>query len=192
MGQIVLQYSTSTAWQSTIIRKMCHSAFSHVDIVMPDGNLLGASDQGNSKQSIATTIEGNPQGVAIRIPDYQDFGIRRQAIYKTDLSEVILEKLKGQLGKPFDSQAMHGMFSDIPYWELIASWASPDCWFCSELIAWAFDESGYWLDTGGLFWPKNRVSPNDLLGVLGQDNRWINRTTFPLPVPGLILGKYEK
>jgi hypothetical protein len=37
-----IQFSTSTAFTSGIIRRLTHSPFSHVDFVLPDG-LLGVS-----------------------------------------------------------------------------------------------------------------------------------------------------
>ena len=72
---IKLQFSRSTELVSRLIAMACRSPFSHVDIVLPDGNLLGASDSPD-----APVLEGNPKGVAIRPPNYQPFAIRRQAL----------------------------------------------------------------------------------------------------------------
>src|SRR4029077_1703728 len=101
MDTLTFRFSTSenTAanWASAAIRRLCHSPFSHVDYLLPDGNLLGASDQGPKSPCIA----GNPQGVAIRPPHYQKFGIRRDMAPGTDRAEEILNVAKTQLGKPF-------------------------------------------------------------------------------------------
>jgi hypothetical protein len=57
---IEVLFSSSTAWQSHLIRCFSHSQFSHVDVVMPDSNLLGASNSPD-----APVIEGNPAGHSI-------------------------------------------------------------------------------------------------------------------------------
>jgi hypothetical protein len=52
---IKLQFSRSTELVSLLIAKACRSQFSHVDAVLEDGNLLGASDSpqgsGHRRQS---------------------------------------------------------------------------------------------------------------------------------------------
>jgi hypothetical protein len=102
-----LQFSTSTAWQSAVIRCLTHSPFSHVDIVLEDGNLLGASD---SKD--APVIKGNPRGVAIRPPNYEQFGIKAVATVTTDKADAIVQAAMGQLGKAFDNSALWGFLVD--------------------------------------------------------------------------------
>jgi hypothetical protein len=44
---IKLQFSRSTELVSLLIAKACRSQFSHVDAVLDDGNLIGASDSPN-------------------------------------------------------------------------------------------------------------------------------------------------
>jgi hypothetical protein len=66
-----------------------HSPFSHVDFVLSDGNLLGASDQGPH----SPVITGNPCGVAIRPSDYQVFGPGKcTAVIQTDKADLIIGK----------------------------------------------------------------------------------------------------
>jgi hypothetical protein len=65
-------------WGSGLIRRANHSPFSHVDMVMKDGTLIGASDSPN-----APCIHGNKRGVAQRPFDYQEFSYRRQMIIAT-------------------------------------------------------------------------------------------------------------
>lgn len=107
MNSISLQFSTSTAWQSAIIRILCGSPFSHVDLVLPDGNLLGASDSPE-----APVIEGNPHGVAIRPPAYQEWGLSCTATLLTNNADAIIAAAKTQLGKPFDNAALHSFLVD--------------------------------------------------------------------------------
>jgi len=154
---IQLEFSTSLTWQSLVIRKCCHSPFSHVDLVHERG-LLGASD---------------PGGVALRPFNYQKFGIRRRATIATPLASRIMELVLSQVGKPFDGEALIAFMEDTP-----RDWRTPDKWFCSELIVWAFEEAGFFCYK--LVVPKNRVSPADLLLIL---NPAIDADKFHLPLP---------
>lgn len=177
--RIVLQFGTcATSWQSTLICKLSHSPFSHVDYVCANG-LLGASDSPN-----CPVVEGNPHGVAVRTPDYQEFAIRRRAVIKTDKAVQFDALMRSQLGAPFDGDALYAFFSNalVP-----RDWRQPDKWFCSELIAWALEAAG--LFPYKLLVAKNRVSPTDLLLLL---NPYIDVESFWLPVPGLKLGAREK
>jgi hypothetical protein len=94
---IHLLFSTSTAWQSAVIRRICHSPFSHLDVVLPDGNLLGSSDSPK-----APHIEGNPRGVAVRPPEYQEFGIRRLAKVRVgeSASKMFIELVRSHWASP--------------------------------------------------------------------------------------------
>jgi hypothetical protein len=168
---ITLRFSTSTERSSMVIRRMLHSPFSHVDAVMDDGSMLGASDQGPT----SPVIVGTPQGVAIRPADYQIFGIRRDMLLEAggDVTNLFYNALLSQLGKPFDHSAM---------WEFLSAdfdrnWQQDDMWFCSELMAWALERAGFWGGTA-IPWPKSRISPSDLQMVLLMDRRWVNRDTF--------------
>jgi hypothetical protein len=198
VDRIVLQFSTSasspffwTGWKnrwSYVIRCLCHSNFSHVDFVLENGNVLGASDQG----PLSPCVHGSPLGVAIRPPDYQLFGIRRQLVLRTDKAALILDFAYSQLGKPFDNSALHNFLS--PELPGTRDWRSPEKWFCSELALCAIEASGYFAPVLGkaqLPVPKNRVSPNDLLEILLLDSNWENRDTFWDRIPGLKLDPGE-
>lgn len=149
-----LVFSTSFAWQSGVIRFMCHSPFSHVDIMLPSPNpygLFGASD---------------PGGVTLRQHDYQPFKAWHKATITTPLADRVIELVLSQKGKPFDDVAMKQVLSDTP-----RDWKIPDAWFCSELICWACEEAGLFR----VVVPKNRVTPADLLLLL---NQWIDPVEF--------------
>jgi len=182
MGRITLQFSTQAdSWQSTVIRKLCHSPFSHCDCVLPDGSLLGASGSPD-----CPVIEGNPNGVAIRPPDYQSFGIRRNAtLYVHDtVEERFIADLRSQVGKPFDDGALYDFFGEF---ESPRDWRKPDMWFCTELFVLDMERSGVF--PYELLIPKNRVSPADTLLLL---NPYIDTENFWLPIPGLKLGPHER
>jgi hypothetical protein len=181
MAYLTIQFSRSAEWQSTLIAKLCHGPFSHVDLVLNDGNLLGASDNKD-----APVIDGNPQGVAIRPPEYQHFAIRRQMILDTDLADAIIAQWMTQLGKPFDSGGLH-TFLDEAVFE--RNWRDPAKWFCSEGVVWAKEQAGYWKRE--LLWAKSRLSPMDLYMLNMMDDRFVNWATFWLPISDLKLSPGE-
>jgi hypothetical protein len=179
---ITLQYSRSTELVSLLIAKACRSDFSHVDLVLPDGTLLGASDSPK-----APYLEGNPCGVAIRPPDYQPFAIRRQAHLKCspEVEKNFLTAAKLQLGEPFDNTAMHAVFSSRP--DTGRDWRDPDAWFCSELFAWCLEQARFF--DWELAISKDRVTPPDL--ILITNFALANVDTFFNPIPGLVRGPHE-
>lgn len=187
MNEVILQFSTSedslANWASALIRRLCHSPFSHVDFSLPGNELLGASDNPH-----APVLMGNPRGVAIRPWNYQSFGIRRQMVIETNKADSIITMAKSQLGKPFDSTALHDFFSDS--FPGMRDWRENGHWFCAELVIWAFEQAGYWHHD--LLWPKNRVSPTDIFLIFLTDQNWVNRATFWSPVMGMQIGAHER
>lgn len=169
---------------SELIRRSCHSPFSHVDMVMRDGSLLGASNEPNSP-----VIHGNPCGVAARPADYHKFAYRRQMILATPRADDIRRLWATQLGKPYDDSVMYDLMSDV--FPGNRDWRLDDTWFCSEGVLWAMEAGQFW-GPHQLQWPKNRVSPTDLLMLLINDDRWINRETFWLPIPNLKMESWER
>lgn len=100
-----------------------------------------------------------------------------------DVREIALS----QLGKPFDNSALKDFLSDSFPGE--RDWRLDDHWFCAELVVWAMETAAMW--GGPLHWPKNRVSPTDILMLMLTDARWRNAETFWQPIPGLSLGPGE-
>jgi hypothetical protein len=181
MTLLKFQFSSSTAWQSRVIRKLCASPFSHVDLVLPDGNLLGASDS-----PTAPCISGNPRGVAVRPANYQLFDIRRELHIQTDKADAVIAKIMTQLGKPFDGDGIHHFLDDTVY---TRNWRDPSSWFCSELDAWGCEDT-YWEQE--LLWPKGRISPTGLFFLFMFDKNVVNREEFWSQIPGLTLGAGER
>jgi hypothetical protein len=168
---------------SGIIRRANHSPFSHVDFVMKDGTLLGASDSPK-----APHIHGNPRGVASRPFDYQRFAYRRQMVIATPRADDIRRLAVTQLGKRFDNSGLRDFASDS--FPGKRDWRLDECWFCAELCMWSMETCYLW-GTPPMPWPKNRVSPTDIIMIMLSDERWINRDEFWLPIPGLVLGPGE-
>jgi hypothetical protein len=179
---IKLQFSRSTENISRLIAWACRSPFSHVDVVMEGGSLLGSSDSPH-----APYIEGNPCGVAIRPFDYQPFAIRRMAhVYVPARVETrFIDIVRSQLGEPFDNKAMHAVFNPDP--NSGRDWRDASAWFCSEMISWGLEEAGAF-DALPLI-SKDRVTPPDLLLMISH--LVANAETFWDPIPGLALGPHE-
>ena len=125
---------------------------------------------------------------AQRPVDYQEFAYRRQMILATERADDIRRIAVSQLGKSFDNSAIKDFVSDS--FPGLRDWRLTDSWFCAELAVWAMETGGYW-GPNRLPWPKNRVSPTDILLMLLNDARWTNREEFWLPIPGLVLGPHE-
>lgn len=125
-------------------------AFSHVDIVLPDGQLLGArSDE----------VGGRPAGVQARDSTYvgENKTIRVSIAGSTPQHEALaLEFAKSQIGAPYDSEA-------IAAFVVGRDWREPNTWFCSELAARVLELAGC---VKTLAAPANKVTPAALLLVV--------------------------
>jgi len=145
---------------SLLICRLTHSPFSHVDLVLDNGTLLGASDNPS-----APVISGNPRGVAIRPSNYQRFAVRRDATIKTttDRRKRFHDFCQAQLGKPFDNSALSPKIFLSPHFEY-RDWRTPDKWFCAEMMGCATEYAPLldWTIPG----IKNRMTPADLILLL--------------------------
>jgi hypothetical protein len=131
---ITLQFSAQRLPASWLIRWFTWSPFSHVDLVLPDGRLLGARGSG---------------GVAIRDPE----PFYKVARFQVDAPDRVLDLAAEQIGKPYDWAAILGIAAR-------GDWQDQGRWFCSELVAWAFQQAGRPLLRANHF---HRITPRDLL-----------------------------
>lgn len=110
--------------------------FSHVDMVLDNGDLLGSRFRG---------------GVLVRKPGYAPWS----KCVTIDVPCTALQKAvavafaEDQLGKPYDKLAIVGFVVG-------RSWRDTDAWFCSELAAAAGEKAGLWPP---LYSPANRITP---------------------------------
>lgn len=157
MSKLQIQFSTSTAFTSGIIRRLTHSPFSHVDIVLPEG-LLGVSGKDDSIT--------DPGGVRIRPHKAWPYLTEpKTANIQCDdaIAIAVINAARSQIGKPFDNGALWCMLQDQAKTPVTTQrdWRNTASWFCSELVIWS-------LEQGGLFkYPlavcKNRITPADVL-----------------------------
>ena len=151
---VTIQFSTSTAFASEIIRRLSHSAFSHCDIVVPGEGLLGVS---GPDKSIA-----DPGGVLIRsFAPWPYLAPPKKCTLATDNADGVISNAKSQLGKPFDNDALYHFLSASPG---DRNWREESSWFCSELIAFCLEAAGFF--PYKLVAAKNRITPGDLLLML--------------------------
>ncbi len=165
MTELTIQFSTSTAFASGIIRRLTHSPFSHVDLVLAEG-LLGVSGKDDSIH--------DPGGVLVRPYGMWPylFPPRVAKLHcTTEVAEAVVAKGRSQIGKPFDNSALWGFLDDLGHRIVHAegsapprAWHDTSSWFCSEFIAYSLTEGGFF--PYDLVVMKNRVSPADLLLAL--------------------------
>lgn len=145
---IVLQFVQGKDLSSKLIEWFSHSGdVSHVDVLWPGGGLYGArSDE----------VGGAPAGVQLRAENYTEgcnvvrvtlnmSATKRQAFY---------DFLLAQEGKPYDKTGILGFVVD-------RDWQEPDSWFCSELVAAALSQCGYFDYPPAA--ASNKITPADLL-----------------------------
>lgn len=135
--RIVAQFSTEAGISSWLLRWFTHSHFSHVDIQLSDGSLIGARLSG---------------GVRLRPSNYAKFTrIERIAI---DVSETeyaaAIDWLYSKIGTKYDIKAIFAFMFN-------RNWRDMKRLFCSEYY---IDLLEY-LKKIRVRTPANRITPND-------------------------------
>jgi hypothetical protein len=158
-GMISVQYSTSPAFASQIIRRLTHSRWSHIDIVMVGNGLLGVSGPDKTIDDLG--------GVRIRPFNcwpYVEKPLVVDLLVSDDVARKIVEFAVSQVGRPFDNGALYAFLSDPLRIAQPRDWRDPAQWFCSEFAIRSFE-------IGGVFPYKlathpSGVSPHDSLLLL--------------------------
>lgn len=121
MTSVRLMFSTSRLPLSAVIRAATWSRWSHVALV--DGSTVIE----------ATVLHGVRRvGLADAIAKAADYAFAD--LVARDPASVIAAAA-GEIGKPYDYTALLGL-------ALRRDWQAPGAWFCSELVAWAFEAAG--------------------------------------------------
>ena len=135
---ISLRLINEAKLHSALIRWFSWSDWNHVDFALPDGTFLGAR------------IEG---GVQIRPANYTS---PRRSLYLgvslgAELEARILWLARQQIGKPYNLLGILGF-------PLRRDFGDGKSFFCSQLVAWCFDQAPYPL----LIAKPDRISPGML------------------------------
>ncbi len=80
-----------------------------------------------------------PAGVVV-VPMAERLTLASRAVlvdFTVPDSNAVLDAALSQLGKPYDWLGVAGVALRGREWQ------EDDCWFCSELVAWAFSEAGF-------------------------------------------------
>jgi uncharacterized protein YycO len=142
MKTIYLRYSKQKTFTSKLVSWWTGGWPSHVEFVTGPGQYLGSDiDTG-----VATVDDKY----------YSQFPLGKEEYYKIEVTEsqynLIFSFLKQQMGKKYDSWALVGNI-------FRRNWQVNEKWFCSELIASAFNYAGKSI----INYKTNRVTPLDLL-----------------------------
>ena len=137
------QLSRQADLASDLIALVGAGDFSHGDLVLDDGRLLGARND---------AVGGAPSGVQIRTPGYARW--EKQVIFEvpcTPLQKAVATDFAmKQIGLPYDREA-------ILAFVVGRNWREPGAWFCTELLAASGEHGGLW---HGLYSPDNKIAPN--------------------------------
>ena len=137
---ITLQFSSTPQWGSSLIRKLTWSWASHVDFVLDDKTLFGA---------LAVENGGGVQFHELHKLDYYT----RVERYTIEAPDAVLDIAFSQDKKKYDWKGVFGFLFKKRKWQ------EDDRWFCSELVAYAFQEAGMPLIRDYSY----RITPRDLL-----------------------------
>lgn len=122
--KLTLVFTNSHKPLAPIINLVTWSSFSHVAILSTDMLTVVHSTLGGGG------VKEIP--VSELLDASKDFTFIE---FSVNDAEAILAAARSQIGKPYDWTALVG----IPFHR---DWQEADSWFCSELVAWAFQEGG--------------------------------------------------
>ncbi|WP_197329516.1 YiiX/YebB-like N1pC/P60 family cysteine hydrolase [Ralstonia syzygii] len=121
MSSVQLLFSTTSSPLSWVIRACTWSAWSHVALVDGDQVIESIPGHGVRRVLLTEALRDTSHHELVSLPG-------RAAMQ-------VLAAAASQIGLPYDYSAVLGI-------GLHRDWQEEDAWFCSELIAWAFQQAG--------------------------------------------------
>lgn len=103
---------------SWAIRAGCWSKWSHVGIIDGEDVIEAVALKGVVRTKLADRQANDPRWQIVELPCSDP--------------QAVIAAASSQIGKPYDYTAVLGL-------GLHRVWKDADSWFCSELVAWAFD-----------------------------------------------------
>lgn len=120
MDSIRLLFSASRHPMSAVIQAFTWSSWSHVALVAGPC-VIEAVTSGVRKVSVLDAMGRAKRAAVVELPCREP--------------RAVIAAAESQLGKPYDFTAIVGL-------GLRRDWQEDDRWFCSELVAWAFQKAG--------------------------------------------------
>ncbi|QOK96829.1 hypothetical protein HF909_10540 [Ralstonia pseudosolanacearum] len=121
MSSVQILFTATSGLVSWAIRACSWSKWSHVALVAGDQVIESMPGYGVRRVPLTGAIQHANRYELVTLPA-QD-------------PERIIAVAAGQIGRPYDYSAVLGI-------GLHRDWQEDDAWFCSELIAWAFQQAG--------------------------------------------------
>ena len=124
---ITLQFCSFPSPMGRAIRWFTQGSVGHVDMVLPDGSLLGAQYASGM---------GAPSGVQIRPAGYG--GMTNRILVRIPWPEDdarVWQFMHEQIGKPYDTTAIWGFVFG-------RNWRDPGAWYCAEIFGGLFEYIG--------------------------------------------------
>ena len=122
---------------SVLLRAFLWSAWSHCAIVDGVDIIEAAADGGVRIRELGDLLRESSEHAFVDVP--------------TSDARAVIAAARSQVGKPYDWLGVLGI-------GVRRRWQDNDRWFCSELIAWAFERAGWPLFRGQPW----RITPRDL------------------------------
>lgn len=150
MLSVRVLFSTTRLPLSVAIRTFTWSRWSHVAVVDGDSVIEAVALHGVRRAPLADALSRSADFAIADLPARDP--------------QAVIDAAASQIGKPYDYSALAGL-------ALRRDWQSDDAWFCSELVAWAFDATGQPLVRPEF---RRRVYPQHL---------WMLPPTASFPLP---------
>ncbi len=147
---ITIQVSATNQIGAKVIQVGTWSWADHVDFVLPDGSLLGALALDPSGKFTKDCFRKGGVQIHPMMPIAHYSRVER---YNIDAPSSVLDYALSQVGKPYDWK---GIFAFVSH---NRDWQEDDAWFCSELVAFSFEQAGFPLVRDVAY----RITPRDLL-----------------------------
>ncbi|TCP13774.1 permuted papain-like amidase YaeF/Yiix C92 family enzyme [Crenobacter luteus] len=121
MSVVQLIFTATPGPISWLIRARAGGPFSHVALVDGEHVVEAVAGKGVVRRTLAEALAGVSRWALMTVPHASP--------------EEVLAAARSQLGRPYDWSGIAGVGVD-------RDWQEPDSWFCSELVAWAFEQAG--------------------------------------------------
>jgi len=121
MNAVQLLFSSTCSPLSWLIRICTWSTFSHVALVDGDQVIESMPGFGVRRISLTAALRETSRHERVNLP--------------ANAPAQVLAAAASQIGRAYDYNAVLGL-------SLHRDWQQDNAWFCSELIAWAFQQAG--------------------------------------------------